>query len=41
VAGGGSVPDDVLRRASDYKGVVDFDNKQIIFTVDKKQSEIV
>jgi hypothetical protein len=38
---GGCVPDGVLRRAADYKGVVDFDNKQIIFTVDKKQSEII
>jgi pyruvate/2-oxoglutarate dehydrogenase complex dihydrolipoamide acyltransferase (E2) component len=29
-----------VRAAAEYHGVVDFDNKQIVFTVEKKQSDI-
>jgi hypothetical protein len=34
------VPDEAVRAAAEYHGVVDFDNKQIVFTVEKKQSDI-
>jgi hypothetical protein len=36
----GVVPDGVMRLAADYKGLVDFDNKQLVLVVEKKQSEI-
>lgn len=38
---GGAVPDEALRIAAEYHGMVDFENKQLVFTVEKKQSEIV
>lgn len=37
---GGTVPDACVRAAARYKGVVDFDNKQLTVSVDKRQSDI-
>jgi hypothetical protein len=37
---GAVVPDECVRSAATHKGVVDFENKQIIISVDKSQSDI-
>ena len=34
------VPDGAMRAAAAHRGVVDFENKQVVFTVEKKQSDI-
>jgi hypothetical protein len=36
-----AVPDAVLRAGASYQGVVDFENKQLVLTVDKNQSDIL
>ena len=35
-----TLPGGSIRAAAEHKGVVDFDNKQLVVTVDKKQSDI-
>lgn len=37
---GSIVPDESVRAAAEHQGVVDFENKQIIISIDKSQSDI-